>query len=198
MAASGGAAQTRVRNRRPVDNDDPEIGSGPPARLRPVTGDKSVGNSRADGITFLLTGEGRPVPFLAFEADTVVLETPEGSTDPIDAVVNLYLEKGFALVTGPLLAQIYPELPGWALRADGEGVTLWDDYDVIAFTAGRGNIEVEWIDAVRLNGMCRVITGTGLAIRKGDLWAGLDQAIANGALVGAAVGVTEDRQHPKI
>jgi hypothetical protein len=154
---------------------------------------------RADGITFLLTGEGEPEAFLAYEADAVVLEIPEGSPDPIDAVVNLYLEKGFQLVTGPLADQPLPTIEGWSLKANHKGVTLWDDLGVIAFTAARGEITGEWIEVVNRLGWSRVLTGTDLGINRNDFFGTIDAAIGAGRVVAATVRVADDeRRKPRL
>lgn len=158
-----------------------------------------VGETPAHGITFLLTGEGAPEPFLAYEADAVVLEIPEDSPDPIDALVNLYLEKGFELVTGPLLTQTYPTLTGWTLKADERRVTLWDDLGVVMFTAARGKIEDEWVEIVNEHAWCRILTGTDLGVRRGDFFRAVDEAIAGGRVVAATVAAAaSDRPHPDI
>jgi hypothetical protein len=155
------------------------------------------GGSRADGITFLVTGDGEAVPFLAYEADEIVSETPEGSPDPIDAVVSLYLGKGFELVAGPLTDQRLPTLSGWLLKADAEGVTLWDDLGVIAFIAGRGEIDDEWVNVVNDTGWCRVLTGTNLGIRKGNFFGTVDDAISGGRVVAADVATSTEMEHPR-
>jgi hypothetical protein len=161
--------------------------------------EKGTRDTRAEGITFLLTGEGAPEPFLAYEAEAIVLEIPEGSPDPIDALVNLYLEKGFELLTGPLAGQTFPTLPGWTLKADERGVTLWDDLGVIMFTAGRGKIEDEWAEIVNERAWCRVLTGTDLGVGRDDFFQAVDEAIAGGRVVAATVAAAaSDRPHPDI
>jgi hypothetical protein len=145
------------------------------------------GESRADGITFLLTGEGAPEPLLAFETAARVLEIPEGSPDPIDAIVGLYLAKGFTLVTKPLLPAAFPRLEQWAIGVGGHSVTVTDDDGTIAFSAPRGDVTDEWLKIVRTHGLCRVITGTGLGVNQEDFWPVLEEAVNAGRVVGATI-----------
>jgi hypothetical protein len=136
-----------------------------------------------------MTGEGEPEPFLAYETDAVVLEFPDGSSDPIDSMISLYLEKGFALVTKPLVPEVLPALAQWSVAIGNQAIAVTDEEGAVAFEASLGDVGQDWIEIVRTRDLCRVLTGTRLGIKETDFWPLLEKAVDAGRVVGATISI---------
>jgi hypothetical protein len=116
---------------------------------------------------------------------------PTGGWEARDVLVSGLLQRGWELLTRDPLTVPLRLLPGWRLVTAGERLALFDPDGQPPLTDVVVPSLAGWWDAIRAEGCCGLITGTGLGLGAGPDAPGLLAAIRAGRVVGAAAAVVD-------
>jgi hypothetical protein len=130
-----------------------------------------------------------PFAAVVWEASGRAFYEPTDGGEARDLLVSGLLERGWELLTDNPLTVPLPVVRGWQLVASGERLALFDPDGQPSLTDVVVPPLAGWWEAVRAEGRCGLITGTGLGLGAPADAPGLLAAIRAGRVVGAAAAV---------
>jgi len=133
-------------------------------------------------------------PILAFETRGLMKMIVPDTTETIDPRISTFLAQGFELLSAGEFR--FPLLEKWHMVADEEQdlFAVVDPHGFPAYSVALNEVTPEWLQSLRREAHCIVITGTGLDLDLDTFkFDSISSAARAGNLVGAVVPMPPGR-----
>ena len=132
-------------------------------------------------------------PILAFETRGTMTMFVPGSTESIDPRISTFLAGGFELLGDGDLR--FPILRDWNVVVDEDSFAVVDPKGLPSYSVELSEVTPKWLEMVRRESGCIVITGTGLFLDPATFtWDRIDAASCQACVVGAIVPLRPARR----